>query len=246
MRYVVLAAVCLIFSPVLSMTVSAQSVKKVPLPHKKEVIQSFPGPQQVESVLTEYLDNLKDREETDLISQDDIQPLFKQLEDIGWKVADERELKERLLKDKDWLVTTLRTRTGTKFMRKIAEFPGGYAQLDLMRQSSQGKKEVAGIITTPGGEELIEFLTTSPVGRNTSQKLAAQHRNKSKLVEDRLYTKDDIHKQFKLSYAAEVDRQTEQDALSARTSTKGKRTNSKGEPQQQSPAASEPRPSREE
>lgn len=245
MRYVVLAVACLMLSPFTSVTESAQTVKRAPQPQKKEVLRSFPNPQQVEKVLTEYLDNLKDREETDLISRDDIQPLFKKLEDIGWEVADERELKERLLKDTDWLVRTLRTRTGTKFMRKIAEFPGGYSQLDLMRQSSQGKKEVAGIISTPGGEELIEFLTTSPVGRNTSKKLAAQHRNKAKLVEERLYTKDDIYKQFKLSYAAEVDLRTKAAALSARTSTKSKQTNSKGEPPEQTPAASEPPPSRE-
>ncbi len=220
MRYVVLSMLGLTMLFTGPMSASAQIAKTVPQPTVR--IQSFPNASKVEALISDYLGNLSDRQETDLISRDDILSLFEELEDIGWYVSDQREFKERLLDDSDWLVKKLRTRQGTKFMRKIAQYPGGYAQLDLMRESKQGKKEVSGIITTPGGEELIELLTTTKVGRNTSQKLAAQHRSKSKHVAHRLYTKADIYKQLKVSYAAEAERRAKAAAIISRKSTKTK------------------------
>ena len=201
MRYVSLSVLCLFLALGTTRLVSAQ------------VSDAFPDARQVDAVIAKYLNDLPKRQETDLITSDDIQGLFKELEHIGWNVSDQREINQRLLKDSDWMVKQLRTKQGTKFMRKIADFPGGYAQLDLMRESKQGQKEVAGIITTPGGEELIEFLSTSKVGHNTSKLLAAEHPKKSKLVAQRLYTKAEIAKQLNLSYAAEANRRAKAAAI---------------------------------
>ncbi len=217
MRYAVLPVVCLLSCLVLPINVSAQVAKTAAQPAAR--VGSFPNPPNVEALMSDYLEKLTERQETDLISRDDIQPLFKELEDIGWDVLDQKAIEGQLLEDSDWLVRSLRTTSGTKFMRKIAAYPGGYTQLDLLRQSSQGKKEVASLIKTPGGEELIELLATTKVGRNTSQRLAATRSGRSKPQAPRLYTKADVYKQLMASYATEAERRAKSAATVARPSS---------------------------
>lgn len=169
----------------------------------------FPSPAKVDEAVAQYLESLTDRREDDLLSRGDVTPLFDVLEDIGWDVDPHtrKELAGRSLEDSDWLVRTLRTRKGTHFMRDMSSFPGGYDRLDRMRQQPQGKRELQGLIDSPGGAKLIEYLTTTKPGRNTGAQIPSGRGGaKFNTPTNRLYTKEDIAKQIRLSYAAEAER----------------------------------------
>ncbi len=224
MRYAVLSIACLMMALASPITLSAQTAKVAPQSIQRS--RSFPNNRKVEAKISRYLEKLPDRQETDLLSRGEILPLFEILADIGWDVSDRKDIESQLLEDTDWLVSALRTTSGTKFMRKIGGIPGGYAQLDLMRQSSQGKKEVDSLIKTPGGEELIKLLATTEIGRKTSQQLVSSRHIRLKPEAPRLYTKADVYKQLKVSYTAEAERRAKSAAILERTSTQSKSTDS--------------------
>ena len=182
----------------------------------KEEPVGFPSFAKVAVTTSQYLDGLTSRQEDDLLSRSDVVPLFRRLQAIGWKVSDAREIEQQLLTDSDWLVRTLRTTKGTRFMRDMASFPGGYDRLDRMRQLPHGKQQLAGLINSPGGAKLIDYLTNTPQGRRTGADLTSSRgRGAFNTPTQRLYTKADVFKQIKTSYAAEAARRLQEASTQA-------------------------------
>lgn len=210
-RIIIVGAACLVGGS-MSAAQSSTPASPTPTPASSEPSNppAFPTQSVVERTVAAYLDTLPNREEDDLLSQGDISPLFVRLERLGWRVADQDEIEKRLLNDSDWLVRTLRTRKGTRFMRDMATFPGGYDRLDRMRHQRYGKQELQGLIDSPGGAELIEYLTSTKQGRQTGRHLRSGYGGSAfNQPTDRLYTKADVFKQLQASYAAEVARRAQ-------------------------------------
>ncbi len=178
---------------------------------------AFPSRGKVHRTISQYMDGLANREEMDLLSRGDILPLFAALELIGWEMTkkSKAEVESRLLKDSDWLVRTLRTRKGTRFMRDFSSFPDGYDRVDRMRQNPNGKKELLGLINSPGGAKLIEYLTTTKQGRRTGADLSSPHGGgKFNTPTHRLYTKADVSELIKQLYAAEAAQRAQATSVS--------------------------------
>jgi hypothetical protein len=90
---------------------------------------------------------------------------------LGWKVPNPDQLLGKTLPDQSWLVVNLRTPAGTKFMRQIAGYPGGYDCTDRLANIAGGRDTVAALIRGPGGEKMIQYLTTSRYGKNMGREL---------------------------------------------------------------------------
>ncbi|MBX3438452.1 MAG: hypothetical protein KF861_13250 [Planctomycetaceae bacterium] len=176
-------------------------------PQVSSELRPLPAAADVENATVRYLAGLSGREEDDLLSRGDVAPLFDVLRAIGWEMdkSSQDDIKRRLLEDSDWLVRTLRTTKGTRFMRDMSQYPQGYDRIDRMRQQPHGKQELQGLINTPGGAKLIEYLTTTKEGKQTGAHTKGG-RGMFNTPTDRLYTQDDVVKQVQAAYAAELAR----------------------------------------
>ncbi len=214
-------------------------------PAKERAPVSFPTPAKVQQAVSQYLDGLAKREETDLLSSGDVTPLFGVLGYLGWDMTKQTRagIESRLLKDSDWLVRTLRSRKGTRFMRDMSSFPGGYDRLDRMRQNPQGKKELQGLINSPGGAALIEYLTTTKQGRRTGAQLSSPRGGgKFNTPTNRLYTKADVSELIKQLHAAEAAQRLQATSVHTSRSTRSKPARSKSTRSKPSRSLQEQRP----
>ena len=153
----------------------------------------------------------------DLISRGDLEPIFKELAELGWQVADRSEIEKQLLADGDFLVRELRTNSGRAFMRQVARYPDGYGRLDRLADLSDGKLIVRRLIDGPDGYKLLEYLTTAPGGREMGKMLSqSPHGKDFNRPTGRIYTAEPLLERLKSSHAkAEKAR--------ARREEKGKR-----------------------
>ena len=92
----------------------------------------------------------------------DVAPLFKKLDKLGWKVADEKQIIGRVLSDNHSLVKQLRPLKGKKFMGQVSKSPAAYDRLDRLSKMPYGKRRVRELIDTPGGHKLIEYNDDHP------------------------------------------------------------------------------------
>jgi hypothetical protein len=139
----------------------------------------------------------------DLISRGDLEPIFKELAERGWKVADRSEIEKQLLADGDFLVRELRTNSGRTFMRQVGSYPDGYGRLDHLADLSDGRLIVRRLIDGPDGYKLLEYLTTAPGGREMGKMLTqAPHGKNFNQPTGRIYTADALLERLKSSHAA--------------------------------------------
>jgi hypothetical protein len=93
----------------------------------------------VERTVAEQLATIPQYRNGDLLSQSQVAPIFAQLAERGWVVADHAKILASVLADDDYLVEQLRTPAGVKFMRKIATFPQAYDEIDQLSQLPGGQ-----------------------------------------------------------------------------------------------------------
>jgi hypothetical protein len=95
----------------------------------------------------------------DLISQGDVTPVFKLLEERGWKVADKEEILQRVLDDGHFLVKQLRTEPGVKFARGVAKEALALDHLDRLCAMPGGQQLVHDMLRLPNGQA---FMSKKP------------------------------------------------------------------------------------
>ena len=127
---------------------------------------------QVEKAAASYFKSLRDYRPGDLLSQREVQPLIKQLRELGWKSLPQKKILEKVLGDSHYLVARFETPAGRKFMRTIAQYPAAYDRLYRLAELPDGRRIVDDLILGRGGHEMIEYLTTSRGGRNLGRQLA--------------------------------------------------------------------------
>lgn len=167
----------------------------------------LPSWELIEARSAVYFEELPGREPKDLLSRSDVEPLFDVLASLRWDVADREDILKLVLSDTDWLVKVLRTKRGKKFMRGFSQADGSYDRIDRMRRLPDGKRQILQLISEPGGYTLFEFLATTKLGQGTGRLLSKAPKGKNfNEPTKRLYTSEDVMKQLKLSYEAELER----------------------------------------
>ena len=149
------------------------------------------------------------RDEGDLLTRQDVVPLFGSLARLGWTVADEKDILAQILPDNDPLASQLRTPAGTKFMRRVATIPQGFDRIDRLRRLPDGARQLNVLIKGPDGHKMIEYMATTTQGANLGRSLSRTSRgDEFNKATSRLYTAADVLKRLEQSYAVELARRT--------------------------------------
>jgi hypothetical protein len=169
---------------------------------KKSKKPSWPKFSAVTEVVERQLHSDRNYRPGDLISRGALEPIFKELAELGWKPADCGEIEKQLLADSDFLVRDLRTDDGRTFMRQVGRFPDGYDRLDRLAGLSDGKLIIGRLINGPDGYKLLEYLTTAPGGREMGTMLSQAPNGKGfNRATGRIYTAEQLLERLKSSHA---------------------------------------------
>jgi hypothetical protein len=176
-------------------------------PAIKAKAAALPSLEQVTGVIESHFDGLKDYEPGDLICRSDAAAALDRVAALGWKVPHRAALEKLILPDDAFLAVQLRSKSGVRFMRKIASLPGGYDRLDRLSGISGGKRIVSDLIDDKGGHKLIEYLATSDGGAHLG-KMLAKAKNGTDLNKPtgRIYTVETLVKVVSKLYAEQAAR----------------------------------------
>jgi hypothetical protein len=156
---------------------------------------------EVEQTVKGQLVKSKDYKPGDILSGSQVRAITKELADIGWEISDRKDIEGQALADGDFLVKQLRTKKGTKFMRRIASLPGGYDRVDRLRKMPYGNRRIRELIAGPDGFKLIQYMTTSKTGLNLGKQLSRGKNGKGfNKSTGHIYTEKDLLKRLKASY----------------------------------------------
>jgi hypothetical protein len=142
----------------------------------------------------------------DLITRGMVTPIFPQLEQIGWTVADRDRILERILPDNDFLVAQLSTPKGQAFWRQIRDYPQGIDRLDRMRQMPHGETTVSTFINKmPNGYTWIQAMTSTEGGERLAHDIARYQAGADfNKPTERIYVEEDLIAALFQSYQAEL------------------------------------------
>ena len=200
-RLLLAAMVCLISGAV--------SSAKTPLENdRKPTRDSFPSFDDITKTVKTHFATSRYYQPGDLVTAGNVGRLFTKLERNKkgkWKVRDQKEILKQVLPDGDWLARQFSTRYGTKFMRAVAEMPGGYDRVDRMRRMPHGEQQLIDLIRSPDGAKMIEYMTTTDGGKNLG-KMLSQGVNGADFnaPTGRIYTEAELLKRLKQSYESEA------------------------------------------
>lgn len=68
----------------------------------------------VKKTVEQHFAEMPDYQPGDIVTQSEVQPLFAQLKQLGWTVADQKDILSRVPTSSDFLVRQLRTRQGAR------------------------------------------------------------------------------------------------------------------------------------
>lgn len=171
---------------------------------------SWPKIDQVVEAAEKHFKTLANYEPGDILSRGDVEPIFKRLEKLGWKVRDRKPLIEQILPDDAFLVRQVRTAAGRKFMRQVARIPHGYDRLDHLSRLSDADTLIPRLVNGVDGYKMIEYLVEAPGGETMGRMLSnvpnGQNFNRPT---GRIYTEKEFIARLKQSYEAEQKRRAE-------------------------------------
>lgn len=138
-----------------------------------------------------------------IVTQGDVRAAIRALERSGWTVREPQELAERALADSDWLVATLRTLQGARFVSSVLRHGGKIDPLDRLSRMPHGHRTIEDLIRGPDGYKMIEYLTRSAGGRHLGEMLSKAPTGKNfNLPTGRIYTLGDLLAELKRRYDA--------------------------------------------
>jgi hypothetical protein len=158
----------------------------------------------VETLVRERFSAQPDRQPGDIISQSDVTPIFQAIDkELHWKVADQKAILNLVPRDKELLVTRLRTTAGRKFMRTMSDIPQGYDRLDHLSRLSDANTLLDRLVKGPDGYKLIDYLALTSGGKAMGQMLSqAPHGKGFNQPTGRLYTVEQFLARLRVSYDA--------------------------------------------
>ena len=161
-----IAAVCALLLATLLVTAEASAAK--PLTWA-----------QIEAVVKMRLAGHPGYRQGDLISRVEIEPIFNELLELGFQSAENEELYDSFLREKDPLVRLFATDAGKAFMRQVAAIPHVYDRLERLSWSQTGRAILDDLIARPNGPQLFQAMLTPGGAKATEQTLAADPRGKN-------------------------------------------------------------------
>lgn len=94
----------------------------------------------------------------DAICQSDVEPIFNELIERGYRSADHEGLYDSFLSANDKFIKALRTPEGRMFMRSVAKLPGAYDRLERLSWSNTGRALLAEMIASADGKKAVEHI----------------------------------------------------------------------------------------
>jgi hypothetical protein len=221
---------CLLVVLLVGFLIGGDLLAKTPASKNKKSAPAgaFPSFDKVTRTVETHLTANRNYRPGDLLTTSTVEPLFRKLEKINWKVADRKDILKSVLSDGDWMARQFTTQSGREFMRHITDLPGGYDRVDRYRRMPYGQQQLVDLINGPEGYKMIEYMTTTRGGKNLggmlSQGVNGEDFNRPT---GRIYTELDLLKRLKKSYDTEAVRR-----LSIETSQPAKepQTRSENEP----------------
>ena len=166
---------------------------------------AMPSFDQVQKLVDRQLATLSDYQPGDIVSQQQVEPIFEQLKQLGWVVRDRAEIMKLVPGDSEFIVRELRSAEGRTFMRQSGKYPLAYDRIDRLSRMSMGEKNVRALIRGPDGYKMIQYMTSTPYGRNMGQMLSQDPRGADfNSPTGRLYTADALLGRLQQSYDAEL------------------------------------------
>ena len=109
----------------------------------------------------------------DAICQSDVEPIFNELLERGYRSPDTEGLYDSFLSANDKFIKALRTPEGRMFMRSVAKLPGAYDRLERLSWSNTGRALLAEMIASADGKKAVEHIL-SDEGAQLVEGLLAQ------------------------------------------------------------------------
>jgi hypothetical protein len=140
--------------------------------YAQQPAKKLPPFPEVVSTAETVLDRQTDYCDGDILTRSQVEPIFAELESIGFEVSDRKEILAQVPSDNDQLVSMLHTPSGMKFMRRVSSMPNAYDRLDRLLLMPIGPQTIRDLIRGPGGDEMIRYMTTTPGGNALGQQLS--------------------------------------------------------------------------
>jgi hypothetical protein len=133
----------------------------------------LPSFEQIQELVLRHFALLPDYRPGNILAQSDVEPLFPQLQRLGWTLPNRKDVLRKIPADDSFLIRQLRTPRGLDFMRQIGSCPGAYDRLDRLSRLPQGRQTVHDLIyTLPRGYEMIQYMTTTLGGNELGKMLS--------------------------------------------------------------------------
>ena len=159
----------------------------------------------VQKMVLKYFKAIPDYRAGDLITQDQVAPLLKQVQKKGLPLPDAAKILKRVPVKGEFLVEQLSTPDGREFMRRVAKYPDGFDRVDRLSRMVNGRQLVRDLIRGPRGDLLIDYMTTTKGGENMGKDLEADPNGEDfNSPTGRIYTAAQLIARLRQSYAAAV------------------------------------------
>ena len=126
-----------------------------------------------------HIRTLDDYRRGDILTREDANPLFDRFEKLGWKVATREQILGAMPAESDFVVRSLQTQDGKRFMRSISGYPSAYDRLYRLEKLPNGQQTIRDLIDGPGGSKMIRYLTTTSGGKEMGKMLENTPQGKS-------------------------------------------------------------------
>lgn len=94
----------------------------------------------------------------DAICQSDVEPIFNELIERGYRSTDNEGLYDSFLSANDKFIKAMRTPEGRMFMRSVAKLPGAYDRLERLSWSNTGRALLEEMIAAGDGKKAMEHI----------------------------------------------------------------------------------------
>jgi hypothetical protein len=167
----------------------------------------LPSWEDVRKIVDQQLNSVGDYQPGDLISRNQVDPIFDLLLRAGWTVRDRAEILNSVCSNRDAIVRQFRSGSGKQFMRQVSKSPLGYDRVDqidrLTGGRTLGESTIDLLISTPGGYKDILNLGNSSSKQIQTWMLAAGWRSLDfNSPTGRIYTEQAFLSRLKQSYDA--------------------------------------------
>lgn len=135
------------------------------------VNEKLPAFKEVEKLIVARFGS-DDHELTDLITREQTEELFAEIEKLGWNIRDGKQILARIPSESEFFVRQLLgSKKGRSFMRDVAPMPLGYDRVDRISHLDRGHQFVRDMVKGPYGYKFIEYLTETRYGKNMGRQL---------------------------------------------------------------------------